>query len=587
LASFECFFGAKKAFSLSLYLLSLLGGTFRRWLFVYYIVTLAAISLDALSIASVFGITSFFVETEMPELNQNLWLWFLVCSTLLRFVASVAHSLMIKHGSLAVSELFFYSLIDRGDRLLNKVELEENREKTIARNLSESALIFNGLIAPFTVLFINTSVLLVIIVLVFSIFSLTQQMILMVGFGCFILIGFLVAQVSKEYGNQRSSANISRFFEFGQVINIRNYLSKTRRIGWAFKPFLFTQRTYYDTIFRSNVLQQTPKASLDLFLFLGALLFTSVGSLEDLSIKDPNPANPLSSTTVVAGVALLFYRVAPILNAIMSSAIKFATYIGVWNQTVRPLLSSLKEKGVTRISLQTLNRSDNARMFQNVCDLGHPLTIKGSYFTNLGGRVINFTDLTLEPGKITLLQGESGLGKTTLARAIHDYMNYGDNDFGLVFSGKGITGNDTFLCAYNSAPFSLYKNSLLSNVTLSESINEEETRAVLKALDASAFLEVMEERKIELKTIVDSEKMGLSAGEQARLSIARDLFWCEGCLIFDETLSHLQLALTDRILARIIKSYPHLSIIIISHNYKGNYDYVCDLVPQKTLVGKC
>ena len=174
-------------------------------------------------------------------------------------------------------------------------------------------------------------------------------------------------------------------------------------------------------------------------------------------------------------------------------------------------------------------------------------------------------DFSLESGTSIQVQGDSGVGKTSLCHAIHDLVNQGCNPLNLELE-DGISDRLVELnCVYTPPSATLVDASITETIVLRSATNIDASR-LKNALDASCFSDTMEKLDLSLTTQIGIDGGSLSAGEQARLAIARSLYWCRG-LHTRWHLSHLDNESANTIIQNIKNDYPHLSLVLIS---RGN-----------------
>ena len=199
----------------------------------------------------------------------------------------------------------------------------------------------------------------------------------------------------------------------------------------------------------------------------------------------------------------------------------------------------------------------------------HSIWIGGNQFTNLNNEPVNFKDFWLESGSSIQIKGDSGVGKSSLCYAIHDIVNHRHNSLNLDLE-VGVSERLRKLNCVYTPPAATLVDASIAEIILLRSATHIDAGPLNKALDASLFSETMNKLDLSLATQIGVEGGSLSAGEQARLSIARSLYWCRGVLILDECLSLLDNKTANSIIHNITNDYSHLSLVLISHG--NNYD---------------
>jgi ABC-type dipeptide/oligopeptide/nickel transport system ATPase subunit len=182
--------------------------------------------------------------------------------------------------------------------------------------------------------------------------------------------------------------------------------------------------------------------------------------------------------------------------------------------------------------------------------------------------VLNNINLDISAGEIFGLTGESGCGKTTLARCILGLMDYeGEiiidrHNIQMVFQDTALSLNPVKKIGWlMEEPLVIHR--LGSKEQRAQKVDEMLARV---GLDSSC------------KTTRVHE---LSGGQKQRVCIGRALMLKPKILIADEAISSLDVSAGAQILNlfRELRDNPGLTVIFISHN-TGAVEYLCDRVLQ-------
>jgi len=216
-------------------------------------------------------------------------------------------------------------------------------------------------------------------------------------------------------------------------------------------------------------------------------------------------------------------------------------------------------------------------MLLELRDIKKYFPIKGGFFGSTGGYVkaVNGIDLTVHSGENISLVGESGCGKTTLARIILKLLSL---DFGsIVFDGQDITKTSNrqlresrknmqmvFQDPYSSLdPRYTIGRIMKEGLTLekkqyqSESEKRDHMQKLLQSVQLSG-------------DILNRYPHEFSGGERQRIAIARALMLNPKLLILDEAVSSLDVIIQKQfidLLADLQKDF-NLTYLFISHNLK-------------------
>ncbi len=197
------------------------------------------------------------------------------------------------------------------------------------------------------------------------------------------------------------------------------------------------------------------------------------------------------------------------------------------------------------------------------------------------GRVIKAldgVDIFLKKGLVTSLAGESGCGKTTLARTILSF--YRPQAGEIYFQGKNIVLKDNFpvirkniqivfqnpfssLDPRYSVFYSLYEAVAVfpAKDGTSKKIKKSESRELIKQALAEVELE---------EDVMERVPDQLSGGQVQRVCIARSLINRPPLVILDEPTSSLDVTTASKIMQLLVKLQQELGVtfLFISHNLK-------------------
>ena len=106
------------------------------------------------------------------------------------------------------------------------------------------------------------------------------------------------------------------------------------------------------------------------------------------------------------------------------------------------------------------------------------------------------------------------------------------------------------------------KNSL---VELAPSEKDNYDEIFKKIIDVCYLEEVLAKKVFKEHTLLLNEAYDLSGGERQRIILARMLAHMKNILMVDEPLSEVSIEVEKKIIANIIKNYPKVTLIYISH----------------------
>lgn len=173
-----------------------------------------------------------------------------------------------------------------------------------------------------------------------------------------------------------------------------------------------------------------------------------------------------------------------------------------------------------------------------------------------GRNLIAIDDLTIRPGETIWLRGDSGLGKTTLTKALAGFWPHGEGEIARA------AGNWMFL---PQKPW-LSSGTVMEAAAYPLTIDIFGTQAVQQALC-----------DVGLGTKTDASTEGLSGGEIQRVAFARLLLHRPQWAVLDEATSALDLASERYLLSLLRQRMPDTAFLVIAHRDPAA------IAPQRTI----
>lgn len=195
-----------------------------------------------------------------------------------------------------------------------------------------------------------------------------------------------------------------------------------------------------------------------------------------------------------------------------------------------------------------------------------------------GNRNLVLKDITLNipQGQKIALVGESGCGKTTLAKLLMSF--YQPEQGEITIGGKNIADcspeSIRKRIAYISQDIFLFSDTIYNNLRMGdESISNERIQEVCRMCQADPFIQNL---PMKYETMLDENGNNLSGGQKQRLAIARAMLRNPDILIMDEATSNLDTITEEGIKKTMDQICENMTCIIIAHRLKTikNCDYI-------------
>ena len=167
-----------------------------------------------------------------------------------------------------------------------------------------------------------------------------------------------------------------------------------------------------------------------------------------------------------------------------------------------------------------------------------------------GRTLLQDADLTLAAGQSVLIAGRSGLGKSTIFRALAGIWPYGNGTI------TAPSGTHMFLPQRPYLPLGTLR-AAATYPALPTTISDETVRATLTSVGLGHLLPRLD--------VEDSWSQRLSGGEQQRLAVGRALLAKPAWLFLDEATSSLDPEAELELYALLKAQLPQTTIVSIAH----------------------
>ncbi len=197
-----------------------------------------------------------------------------------------------------------------------------------------------------------------------------------------------------------------------------------------------------------------------------------------------------------------------------------------------------------------------------------PIRFENVDFSYDGGRgpVLHAVSFELTPGTTTVLRGESGSGKSTIARLL---LGFDDPGAGRVLCGRQDL-READLDEWRSQIAWLPQNPTLFSATVAENVTlgradtgRDSVWAALEAAGAAAFVSALTDG---LDTVIGDGGRRVSAGQRQRIALARALVRDPALLLLDEPTAHVDPGTAADIHAAIERWARGRTVLLIAHD---------------------
>lgn len=378
-----------------------------------------------------------------------------------------------------------------------------------------------------------------------------------------VVLGFLIMmkmtgknmeQKLKEYQNALSDMS-NEAVEYVRGVPVVKTFGQTI---FSFKRFKATIDNYekwviaYTKALRLPMMFYTTAINgVFAFLIAGGIIFTRNGVTNELLLN------------------LIFYI---IITPVIGTTLTKIMFMSEDSMIVADAISRIDE---------ILNEQPLSEEEKNNVPADNSITLEHVSYSYDGKKnALNDVSLSIKPGQTIALIGPSGGGKTTLANLVTRFFDpqkgrvlIGNIDIRLI-PKKTLMNQVSFVFQHSR----LIKASILENVRMAkpEATREE----VLEALKSAQCLDIIEKLPDGIDTVVDTNGVYLSGGEQQRISIARAILKNAPILILDEATAFADPDNEVRVQQALSALSKGKTVIMIAHRLSSITDTDCIYVLQ-------
>ena len=381
-----------------------------------------------------------------------------------------------------------------------------------------------------------------------------------------VVLGFLIMmkmtgkdmeQRMKEYQNALSDMS-NEAVEYVRGIPVVKTFGQTI---FSFKRFKATIDNYekwviaYTKALRLPMMFYTTAINgVFAFLIAGGILFTRSGVTNELLLN------------------LIFYIViTPVIGTTLTKIMFMSEDAMIVSDAMGRIDEVLDEKPLSESPVNNIP-SDNSIVLEHV-----------TYSYDGEKNALKDVSLRIKPGQTIALVGASGGGKTTLANIVTRFF---DPDEGRILIGNTDIREIPKETLMNKVSF-VFQNSRLIKASILENVRMAKPGAtreeIIRALKAAQCMDIIEKLPNGIDTVVGTNGVYLSGGEQQRIAIARAVLKNAPILILDEATAFadpdnevlIQQALSALSKGELNSNSPGKTVIMIAHRLSSITDADC------------
>lgn len=250
--------------------------------------------------------------------------------------------------------------------------------------------------------------------------------------------------------------------------------------------------------------------------------------------------------------------------------LSFSQYSSVFLNPVIELLNIPTELSSQYSSIK--NVSDILE-YMNDNGLNKNLTIKNIRKIQLNNisfsykdkKILNNLSFEFKTGNIYYIIGESGVGKSTLARLISGQLQplSGQINYNEYSINQMSVEELTNYMAWVSQDTILFHDTILNNIVLDETIDMKRVREVCQACQ---ILEYIDNLPLGFDTMLAEQGNNFSGGQKNRICLARAIYKNKPIIILDEVTSGVDKITEDKIKKGLKGYFANKIVIIITHS---------------------
>jgi len=376
--------------------------------------------------------------------------------------------------------------------------------------------------------------------------------ILIIGLLSFIYLYILRPKI-VSYGDISNNASQAMV----KIINETLYGYKDIQILNLYKYFLnkfiIFGNKYKKAVSNANIILISPRYIIESILIVSFLIF--------FYTNDSNNIELLVSSIGI--IVLCGLRLLPSYNVIQSCILQLGMNATIINELATCLSSPIKLK------------LDND--IKSVISFDY-INIENIYFRydRCDSYLFNNLSIKIRKGSINVIDGSSGVGKSTLVNLITGLLEPSQGKISLIKNGDVIGGPNDIrsISMYLPQETFVIHDSILENITFKSGFeSEEDLQRVWYACENAGIADFIRSLPLGLHTNIGDRGFQISGGQKQRIALARAFYFGRSLLILDESTSALDVKTENLILKNLLDFKGDMTIILITHRSSILHDF--------------
>tara|TARA_B100000029_G_scaffold516834_1_gene635727 strand:- start:9063 stop:10775 length:1713 start_codon:yes stop_codon:yes gene_type:complete len=370
----------------------------------------------------------------------------------------------------------------------------------------------------------------------------------------FFYLRYLRPKIKKKAKENQSLVAIFNkvIFETFEAIRDIKVYQKEKIVSELFKKKI---NTFESNFFFFSVFDKFPRIILELVSIVSILIV----SIVVLNYTD----NVFQTLPLLALVVVSTIRLIPAFSGISTAFF----YLRVYKPNIDTIYDQL-------IEISSNTDTNNKKNQQSIKNYREDLDINKNYLVvdqisfsyEKDKALLNDITLKIPKGSFVSIMGPSGSGKTTLQNIM---MGLIEPDKGSIFFENqnifSIYNQWMSKISYVSQKVFLFDDTVEKNICLNFDDSKIDQERLERAIEVSELKEKIHLLNNKMDENVGTDGLKLSGGERQRIALARAIYKNSEILFLDEFTSNLDILTEEKIINKLRKNFPHITIVMITH----------------------